>query len=263
MSQDTVDSILMTAANTIERKNFLEANIDLLPKGSIVMHTAQKHPAPYLHQYKNGQVVASRITKEQALILSSQFRVRQCYVKELQVIDSFLKRNKKLIKQAYDIQLKRSRCKMPILPTVQSENTYRDEDKIHISSRKERMRSRAEILVSDALIAAGLNYQYEKKLLIDGKAYYPDFTVTCPLFPYEIYVEYCGLSSAEYIQRQHQKILEYEKGGIVQGINLLVIWECGGLLDASYIRELISSRFTMARYREVEEWLDNRDHSHT
>ena len=41
MLQDTVDSILMTAANAIARKNFLETKIDLMPKGTVVIADAK------------------------------------------------------------------------------------------------------------------------------------------------------------------------------------------------------------------------------
>lgn len=263
MLQDTVDSILIAAANAIKRKNFLEENIIQLPKGTIVMHANQKYPVPYWHRYQNGKTISSRINQEEALVLSSQFRIRQCYKEELSLIKDFLKRADKQIQRAYKIQEERFQRKMPIFPVIQSENPYREEYKIHISARKEKMRSRAEILVSDALIASGLNYQYEQKLIVNGKTYYPDFTVTSPLFPYEIYIEYCGFSSPEYVQRQHQKILEYESGGIVQGINLLVIWENNGLLDASYVRELVKSQFTMERYHTVAQWLEEKNCIHT
>ena len=263
MLQDTVDSILMTAANAIERKKDLEKKIDLMPTGTVVIHKNQKHPAPYLHQYKDGKVIAVRITEEQALILSSRSRMRQGFVQELHLTDRFLKSAHKQIQQAYAEQQRRSQCKMPILPVVQSENPYRREDRIHISARNEKMRSRAEILVSDALIAAGLNYRYEKELVINRKRYYPDFTVSCPLFPYDIYIEYCGFDSPEYVRRQHHKIIEYEKGGILQGVNLLIIWESNGLLDAAHIRDLIKKQFTMERYKTVEQWLGNKSQSHT
>lgn len=263
MLQDTVDSILMTAANAIARKNFLETKINLMPKGTVVMHKNQKHPVPYLHQYKDGKVIAVRLTEDQALMLSSQVQTRRCLLKELHLAEEFLKSSYKQIQQAYAEQQRRSQCKMPILPVVQSENPYRREDRIHISARKEKMRSRAEILVSDALIAAGLNYRYEKELVINGKRYYPDFTVSCPLFPYDIYIEYCGFDSAEYVRRQHRKIIEYEKGGIRQGVNLLIIWESDGLLDAAYIRDLIKRQFTMERYKTVGQWLGSKSRSHT
>lgn len=256
MLQDAADALLMTAANAIKRKNFLEKNIDLLPKGNIVMHRRSKGEAAYLHFYKDGKTASRRLTEEEAPLIITQTRQRQYYAKELQLIKSFLKSSAKQIQQAYSLQLKRSRSKMLPMPVMQSENPYHQENKIHISARKEKMRSRAEILVSDALIAAGLNYQYEKKLVINGKHYYPDFTVTCPLFPYDIYIEYCGLTSAQYVQRQHQKILEYERARIVQGINLLIIWERDGLLNASDLRELIQEHLTMERYKTVKLWLE-------
>ena len=46
MLQDTVDSILMTALNAIMQKKFLEKQIALMPKGTVVMHKKQKAPCP-------------------------------------------------------------------------------------------------------------------------------------------------------------------------------------------------------------------------
>ncbi len=244
-------------------KKFLERKIHLLPKGSVVMYKNQKHPVPYWHQYQDGKIVATQITGEQARVLASQIQARRCLLQELHLAEGFLKSAYKQIQQAYTEQQRRSQCKMPILPVVQSENPYREEDRIHISVRKEKMRSRAEILVSDALIAAGLNYRYEKELVINGKRYYPDFTVTCPLFPYAINIEYCGFDFAEYVRWQHQKIIEYEKGGILQGVNLLIIWESDGLLDAAHIRNLIKTQLTMERYQTVAQWLSNQNQPHT
>lgn len=91
----------------------------------------------------------------------------------------------------------------------------------------ERVRSKSEILIANALHSMGLIYKYEKPLYTNsGKSIYPDFTILDVKNRREIYWEHLGLIDDEdYLNHNLWKIDEYKKMGIYVGINLVISYE--------------------------------------
>ena len=113
---------------------------------------------------------------------------------------------------------------------------------IHKTARGELVRSKSEVIVADALFAAGIDYAYEKELpLGDDGVRSPDFTIEDAESGSTFYWEHCGMMSDEsYRRRWEVKKALYEKHGIVEGKNLIVSQDkSNGSIDSLEIRELI------------------------
>lgn len=109
----------------------------------------------------------------------------------------------------------------------QSENPYRREELKHSTSFGLFTRSKNEALTAERLYAQGIEFYYEKELvLIDEKGkrktVYPDFTIILADGTV-IYWEHKGMmNNHEYAQRDNVKMRLYYLNGIYQPENLIV-----------------------------------------
>ena len=58
-------------------------------------------------------------------------------------------------------------------------NPFHPEQLIYQTKSGILVRSKSERMIADFLSEHGIPFRYEAKLLIDGKAYYPDFMILC------------------------------------------------------------------------------------
>jgi len=114
---------------------------------------------------------------------------------------------------------------------VQSENTMYREDLVHENSVGELFRSKAEMNISELLLQMKIPYRYEKKLVIDGKYKYPDFTLKHAETDRYVYIEYFGMTDEEeYQTRMFQTINWYLNHQLIPGRDVLFLYEnskCG------------------------------------
>ena len=117
------------------------------------------------------------------------------------------------------------------LLTPYERSDFMAEELKHTTSRGLKVRSKGELLVTEALYKYDVPFRYEEVLLIDGLRLVPDFTIRrrdgslC-------YWEHCGLmGDADYRERQRQKFRLYERADIVPWKNLIVTYdgEDGGI----------------------------------
>ena len=102
-------------------------------------------------------------------------------------------------------------------------NPYYEENKIHITPRGGRVRSKSEAMIAAYLYSKGIEYRYEASLLLEGKQLYPDFTIRRPSDGGIIYWEHFGLLRDEgYCRRAVEKVFHYMRNGIVPGENLII-----------------------------------------
>ena len=105
-----------------------------------------------------------------------------------------------------------------------------------------RVRSKSEVLIADALEAAGVPYKYERPLNLGGyNPVYPDFTVLNKRTRAEYYWEHFGgMDDAEYREGMVHKLNSYALAGIFPGEQLLATYETSETpLDTRVIRVLI------------------------
>ena len=105
-----------------------------------------------------------------------------------------------------------------------------------------RVRSKSEVLIADALEAAGVPYKYERPLNLGGyNPVYPDFTVLNKRTRAEYYWEHFGgMDDVEYREGMVYKLNSYALAGIFPGEQLLATYETSETpLDTRVIRGLI------------------------
>lgn len=95
------------------------------------------------------------------------------------------------------------------------------------TAKGERVRSKSEIIIADALNREGIPYRYECPLQLKGYGkFYPDFTVLNVKKRKEIYWEHLGMmDDVDYVDNALQKIRIYEENGIYTGENLIITYE--------------------------------------
>jgi hypothetical protein len=99
---------------------------------------------------------------------------------------------------------------------VQIRDRFFEEKLIHRSSRGEPMRSKSEVIIADALAAAGVSYEYETALVLGGEMRSPDFTIEDAESGRTYYWEHCGmLTDAGYARRWAAKQQWYRENGVL------------------------------------------------
>lgn len=91
----------------------------------------------------------------------------------------------------------------------------------------ERVRSKSEVLIANALKRNGVPYRYEYPLILNnGQVIHPDFTALNVRTRKELYFEHLGMMDDEnYADSALRRILNYEKNGIFPGDRLILTHE--------------------------------------
>ena len=105
------------------------------------------------------------------------------------------------------------------------------------------VRSKSEAFIATELVAREIVFRYECLLEIEGRPYYPDFTIIHPVTHEVIIWEHLGLMDKDdYIQKASAKLAVYMRNGIVPGINLIITSETDDRpLDFEMVRKMIEA----------------------
>lgn len=94
-------------------------------------------------------------------------------------------------------------------------SVFMQEGLIHLTSDGRAVRSMSELVIAEALIAAGQDFSYEKPLLLGGEIRYPDFTIEDEISGRTIYWEHLGmLEKKSYHEKWEKKLAWYIKNGV-------------------------------------------------
>jgi len=101
---------------------------------------------------------------------------------------------------------------------------------VHTTVRDERVRSKSEVIIADALLRHGIPYRYEFPLKLNkGRqtlTFYPDFLCLNIRTRQEFLWEHFGMmDDPDYAQKSTSKLRLYEENGILPGRNLLLTME--------------------------------------
>lgn len=111
----------------------------------------------------------------------------------------------------------------------------------------ERVRSKSEVIIADALERSGIPYKYEcpRELSDGGQRVYPDFTCLNLRTRKEVLWEHLGMmDNPEYASMAVKKFSSYLKNGFVLGVNLIVSMECSEKpLNQTEVRKIIQGIF--------------------
>ncbi|MCR4956356.1 MAG: hypothetical protein K6A30_06705 [Lachnospiraceae bacterium] len=100
-------------------------------------------------------------------------------------------------------------------------------DTCYITAKGERVRSKSELTIANALAQYGIPYKYEHPLkLKNGITVYPDFTILKIKQREEIYLEHLGMmDDISYMRNAIIKLKTYNKNGIMLGKQLMITLE--------------------------------------
>ena len=174
---------------------------------------------------------------------------------ELEQIDSFLKKGERVSPEEYYETLNASRQNLitPIRPTDEQfvnawiskpyvGGVFEEGEAEFYTDRNERVRSKSEILIANALAKNNVPYKYECPIVLKGLGkIHPDFTALNVKRRKVFYWEHLGkLDDADYARKNVFRINAYEKNGIYHGENLITTWETSTLpLDVKLVDQLI------------------------
>lgn len=110
----------------------------------------------------------------------------------------------------------------------QPEQNFRAEGLVYETLRGEKVRSKSEAIIADALYRHGIFYQYEKVLAAD-RITRVDFTVENNIRGRTLYWEHFGkMDDPNYVLEYLKKKKRYESMGIIEGKNLIATYEFYG-----------------------------------
>ncbi|GMO14748.1 MAG: ATP-dependent RecD-like DNA helicase [Termitinemataceae bacterium] len=122
-----------------------------------------------------------------------------------------------------------------------SRNYFFEEGLIHRTLKGHLVRSKSELVIANRLYEKGIDYEYEKEIVLDGVRRSPDFTITT-LAGDTFYWEHCGmLGDPDYEARWEKKKEFYTVHGIIEEKNLIVTSDdkSNGALDTQKIEAMI------------------------
>jgi len=104
---------------------------------------------------------------------------------------------------------------VPVEIKVQNKSVFLDARLIYLTENGDLVRSKSEWIIADKLKAAGIKYQYEQPLILDGVERFPDFTIQDEDSGTVWYWEHNGmLSDDEYKKRWERKEAAYRNAKI-------------------------------------------------
>jgi hypothetical protein len=139
-------------------------------------------------------------------------------------------------------------CRMVELPQPKG-SLFLQEGLIHRTSKGRAVRSKSELLIAEALLSAGVAFEYEQALTLGGSTRYPDFTIEDDISGRTIYWEHLGLlERADYRVSWEKKLAWYRANGVhpvaeaKPGAPLLVTTEDSSTngLDMGRVKKLIA-----------------------
>ena len=104
-------------------------------------------------------------------------------------------------------------------------NTLYSEDLKYKTLTGTMVRTKSEWLIAIALEMMGIPYRYEQLHYIEGKVYYPDFTIRKPDGTVLIWEHFGLMNNPDYAKKAKIKIENYEKAGFKQHTNLICTYE--------------------------------------
>ena len=106
-------------------------------------------------------------------------------------------------------------CRMLEFPQPQG-SVFLQDGLIHRTSKGLAVRSKSELLIAEALGSAGVDFEYEKPLTLEGQTRYPDFTIEDEISGRTVYWEHLGmLNRVGYHDAWEKKLAWYRANGVL------------------------------------------------
>ena len=116
---------------------------------------------------------------------------------------------------------------------------YLSESRTLRTSRGERMRSKAEVLIAETLYSYGIPFRYEQELQVGHMTFHPDFTFE-GAGGKEFYLEFCGMmDNPAYVESHKRKRGAYEAAGIAEWRNIIYLYASGNDMDMMRVDSVV------------------------
>lgn len=124
-------------------------------------------------------------------------------------------------------------------------NCAHPEHLLHKSLKGERLRSKSEVIIANALYMNHVPYRYECEMVLGDVTLYPDFTILHPVTLEEYYWEHFGMmSQVAYREKTLQKLRLYGEYQIYPYNHLITTYESESVaLDSEMIHRMITMYF--------------------
>ena len=213
-----------------------EGNLRIQRHGKGYQYFLRKDPKD-----KNGIYIPASERKKALVLIQKGYdqQILAAAKKQAAVIDKFLKKyDPDVLKEVYNSLIEAR--KIIVEPVELPDDLYAKhwqmadyEHKIisetipcHYTIKGERVRSKSEVLIADALNRAGIPYRYEYPMQVSGQIIHPDFTVLRKKDRKEFIWEHFGMiDDSEYRNNAMKRILQFEKEDIFPGDKLIVTAE--------------------------------------
>lgn len=107
-------------------------------------------------------------------------------------------------------------CRMVEFPQPKG-SLFLQEGLVHRTRDGRAVRSKSELTIAEALLAAGVRFAYEQPLTLGGSTRYPDFTIEDDISGRTIYWEHLGLLNRDdYKQSWNRKLAWYQANGVLR-----------------------------------------------
>lgn len=227
---------------------YADAEIRNAPAGKVSVKMHHGRPEFYLREdskEKHGIYIPVSKRENAVRLIQKEHleNTRAAALKQLKVINGFLgKFDPDALKNLYAAEgaLRRQFLKPVDVPDElfaaewqsyeYERKKFPDDMQEHYTRKNERVRSKSEVLIADALYAAGIPYRYECPLQIGDRIVYPDFTILRMYDRKILYWEHLGLmDDLDYRSDAFRKGQQYLNAGIFLGDQLIITYETGRL----------------------------------
>ncbi len=246
--------------------NSMKKEAEGLPKGYLVPKTVNGKRYTYIRELQkepsDRAAPADKIVNRYNRLKAEAILRRRFLEKSIRQLENSIPRVEKFLKNhiPYDPQaVYNSICKGSVFINLEEffpNNSDNGEDesiksvhdseffkefKKHVTPKGAMVRSKSEALIAGIMELYGLEYQYEKRLTLAGRSFYPDFTMVNVLSGELIYWEHFGLThDSEYRKAMAEKLAIYEQHGILPWKNLIITFDSeDGYIDMQRIHRIL------------------------
>ncbi len=221
-----------------------------LPQGHLKVAVKPGH-TEYYHIQECGSSHVTYISKKK-MSLASQLAQKDYYLKLIKILEQEIKALERCLRQTCSFSIIQKlyaglspERKALITPVTLTEKQYAEEwqkcrwqgktffeeESKYYTTKGERVRSKSEVIIADALLIEKIPYRYEfpVRLKKAGKGeitVYPDFTCLNLRTREEMYWEHFGMmDDPDYVQNTISKLSLYAENGIFPGNKLIITME--------------------------------------
>ena len=186
----------------------------------------------YWFHYENGKCKAKRIPKEQEEEYSKTITTMRYREQELRNV----KKQLKLLQYCLNVlkidpEKEIKHLTTSIQKTKSPFNVPYAQNRRQPTLKGDLVRSKSEALLADLLYYHGIEYEYEKELVLNGQVIHPDFTIQLSGGRI-LYWEHLGmLGDPGYDRNWSYKSRIYAENGIAEGNGLIITRDVNGVFD--------------------------------